>query len=200
MTVTPTAPPKDQFIERSRSSANFDSGRNLLEVNELKMHFPLTQGIIFQRQVGAVRAVDGIDFFVEKGETLGLVGESGCGKSTTGRAILQLYKPTSGSVKFEGTELTDLGRERMRRMRREMQIVFQDPYSSLDPRMTVGDIVGEPLIVHGIGTKRDRKIRIRELLDVVGFNPSYTTATRTSSRVGSGSASASPARSPSARS
>ena len=112
MTMTPTAPPKDEFIERSRSTAAFDSGRNLLEVAALKMHFPLTQGIIFQRQVGAVRAVDGIDFFVEKGETLGLVGESGCGKSTTGRAILQLYKPTAGSVKFDGTELTTLCTER----------------------------------------------------------------------------------------
>src|SRR5687767_15958999 len=105
MTVT-TPPKKDEFIQRSRSTATMDSGSNLLEVSALKMHFPLTQGIIFQRQVGAVRAVDGIDFFVEKGETLGLVGESGCGKSTTGRAILRLYKPTAGSVRLDGTELT----------------------------------------------------------------------------------------------
>ena len=118
--TTNTTPPKDEFIQRSRSSATAESGRNLLTVAALKMHFPLTQGIIFQRQVGAVRAVDGIDFFVEKGETLGLVGESGCGKSTTGRAILQLYKPTAGSVKFDGTELTTLGGEQMRRMRRRM--------------------------------------------------------------------------------
>ena len=121
-----------------------------------------------------MRAVDGVSFDVAEGETLGLVGESGSGKSTTGYCILQLMKPTSGSVRFEGTELIGLGREAMRKMRREMQIVFQDPYSSLDPRMTVGDIVGEPLVVHGIGSRRDRGARIRELLDVVGFNPSYT--------------------------
>src|SRR5437879_12255249 len=110
----------DQFIQRGRSPAASDSGKNLLDVKALKMHFPLTQGIVFQRQVGAVRAVDGIDFFVEKGETLGLVGESGCGKSTTGRAILQLYKPTAGEVKFDNIELTTLGGEQMRRMRRRI--------------------------------------------------------------------------------
>ena len=178
MTVTPTlppsGPPKDQFIERSRSSATFDSGRNLLEVSALKMHFPLTQGIIFQRQVGAVRAVDGIDFFVEKGETLGLVGESGCGKSTTGRAILQLYKPTSGSVKFEGTELTTLGGEQMRKMRRRMQMIFQDPYASLNPRMTVGNIIGEPLEVHHLAAGKAKTERVQELLKVVGLNPYFT--------------------------
>src|ERR671937_545292 len=120
-------------------------GRALVEVENLVMHFPLTQGIIFQRQVGAVRAVDGISFFVEKGETLGLVGESGCGKSTTGRALLQLYQPTAGSVRFGGTELTTLKGESLRRMRRRMQMIFQDPYASLNPRMTVGDIIGEPI-------------------------------------------------------
>src|SRR5256884_9874649 len=111
MAVTPATP---EFV-RTRSTATAESGRNLLDVKALKMHFPLTQGIIFQRQVGAVRAVDGIDFFVEKGETLGLVGESGCGKSTTGRAILQLYKPTAGAVLFDGTELTKLGGEEIGR-------------------------------------------------------------------------------------
>ncbi len=146
----------------------------LLTVTDLTKHFPIRAGVLFERRVGEVRAVDGVSFDIVAGETLGLVGESGSGKSTTGYCILQLLKPTSGSVRFEGTELTDLGREEMRRMRREMQIVFQDPYSSLDPRMTVGDIVGEPLIVHGIGTRRDRSARIRELLDVVGFNPTYT--------------------------
>jgi oligopeptide transport system ATP-binding protein len=146
----------------------------LLSVTELHKHFPVREGLLIERKVGEVRAVDGVSFDVQPGETLGLVGESGSGKSTTGYCILQLLKPTSGSIKFEGTELTDLGREEMRRMRREMQIVFQDPYSSLDPRMTVGDIVGEPLIVHGIGTRRDRSARIRDLLDVVGFNPSFT--------------------------
>ena len=146
MTVTQSPSTPSGFIERSRSTATAGSGKNLLEVTALKMHFPLTQGIIFQRQIGAVRAVDGVDFFVEKGETLGLVGESGCGKSTTGRAILQLYKPTSGSVKFDGTELTTLPGEQMRRMRRRMQMIFQDPYASLNPRMTVGNIIGRSCV------------------------------------------------------
>src|SRR5260221_12405695 len=113
-------------FEKVRSTATAGSGKNILEVSGLTMHFPLTQGIIFQRQVGAVRAVDGIDFFVEKGETLGLVGESGCGKSTTGRAILQLYKPTSGAAVFDGAELTKLGGGSMRKMRRLMQMIFRD--------------------------------------------------------------------------
>jgi oligopeptide transport system ATP-binding protein len=172
--TTNTTPPKDEFIQRSRSTARADSGNNLLTVQALKMHFPLTQGIIFQRQVGAVRAVDGIDFFVEKGETLGLVGESGCGKSTTGRAILQLYKPTSGSVKFDGTELTTLPGEQMRRMRRRMQMIFQDPYASLNPRMTVGNIIGEPLEVHNLAKGRAKTERVQELLKIVGLNPYFT--------------------------
>jgi ABC-type oligopeptide transport system ATPase subunit len=146
----------------------------LLEVTELHKHFPIREGLLIERKVGEVRAVDGVSFDIAEGETLGLVGESGSGKSTTGYCVLQLLKPTSGSIRFEGTELTTLGREALRRMRREMQIVFQDPYSSLDPRMTVGDIVAEPLVVHGIGSRRERGARVRELLDVVGFNPSFT--------------------------
>jgi oligopeptide transport system ATP-binding protein len=146
----------------------------LLSVRDLHKHFPVKKGLLIARTVGEVKAVDGVSFDIEPGKTLGLVGESGSGKSTTGYCILQLIKPTSGSIRFMGKELTEVGREELRRTRREMQIVFQDPYSSLDPRMTVGDIVGEPLIVHGIGTRRDRSARIRELLDVVGFNPSYT--------------------------
>lgn len=146
----------------------------LLKVTDLHKHFPIREGLLIERKVGEVRAVDGVSFEVQPGETLSLVGESGSGKSTTGYCVLQLLKPTSGSIEFEGTELTTLRREEMRRMRREMQIVFQDPYSSLDPRMTVGDIVGEPLVVHGIGTRRDRSARIRDLLDVVGFDPGYT--------------------------
>ncbi|HEY7794576.1 MAG TPA: ATP-binding cassette domain-containing protein [Gaiellaceae bacterium] len=146
----------------------------LLQVTDLHKHFPIREGLIVERKVGEVKAVNGVSFDIAQGETLGLVGESGSGKSTTGYCILQLLKPTSGSVKFEGRELTELGREELRRMRREMQIIFQDPYSSLDPRMTVGDIVGEPLVVHGIGNRKERSLRIRELLDLVGFNPSFT--------------------------
>ena len=146
----------------------------LLEVKNLVKRFPIRAGLLIERTVGEIAAVNDITFEIAAGETLGLVGESGSGKSTAGYCVLQLLKPTSGSVRFEGTELTELGREDMRKMRREMQIVFQDPYSSLDPRMTVGDIVAEPLIVHGIGTRKDRGIRIRELLDVVGFDPSFT--------------------------
>jgi oligopeptide transport system ATP-binding protein len=146
----------------------------LLSVRELHKHFPVKKGLLIARTVGEVKAVDGVSFEIEAGKTLGLVGESGSGKSTTGFCILQLLKPTSGSIRFMGKELTELGREELRRTRREMQIVFQDPYSSLDPRMTVGNIVGEPLAVHGIGTRRDRRGRVRELLDVVGFNPDFT--------------------------
>ena len=115
-----------------------------------------------------------MSFQIAEGETLGLVGESGSGKSTTGYCILQLLKPTSGSVRFMGRELTELGREELRRMRREMQIVFQDPYASLDPRMTVGDIVAEPLVVHAVGSRRARRETVRSLLEVVGFNPEFT--------------------------
>jgi oligopeptide transport system ATP-binding protein len=149
-------------------------GAKLLEVRDLKMHFPITRGIIFQRQVGAIKAVDGIDFEMYRGETLGLVGESGCGKSTTGRAILQLHRPTDGSVLFEGKELTKTKGEELRRMRRRMQMIFQDPYASLNPRMTVGSIIGEPLEVHGIGnTKKERQERVQELLKTVGLNPYF---------------------------
>ena len=146
----------------------------LLEVRDLTKHFPVRKGILFERQVGEVKAVDGVSFSIPEGHTLGLVGESGSGKSTTGYCILQLLKPTSGSVRFQGRELTELDREELRRMRREMQIVFQDPYSSLDPRMTVGGIVAEPLEVHGMGTRRGRRETVRRLLEVVGFNPNYT--------------------------
>jgi oligopeptide transport system ATP-binding protein len=146
----------------------------LLEVKDLTKHFPVKSGILVEHTVGHVKAVDGVSFDIREGETLGLVGESGSGKSTTGYCILQLLKPTSGSVQFMGRELTELGREDVRKMRREMQIVFQDPYSSLDPRMTVGDIVAEPLQVHSVGSRRSRRATVRQLLDVVGFNPNYT--------------------------
>ena len=149
----------------------------LLRVEGLKMYFPITKGVIVQRHVGDIKAVDGIDFFIRGGETLGLVGESGCGKSTTGRAILQLYRPTAGRVFFrdegEDLELTNIKGEQLRRMRRKMQMIFQDPYASLNPRMTVGNIVGEPLEVHNISRGRERRERVQELLQVVGLNPYF---------------------------
>jgi ABC-type oligopeptide transport system ATPase subunit len=149
------------------------NGAPLLEVTDLEKYFPIKSGLLIDRTVDYVRAVDGVSFQIRQGETLGLVGESGSGKSTTGYCILRLLEPTGGSIRFEGRELTTLGREDMRKVRRELQIVFQDPYASLDPRMTVGDIVAEPLAVHGIGSRRDRRSRVRELLDVVGFDPSF---------------------------
>lgn len=149
-------------------------GDVLLQVRDLQMHFPITRGIVFQRQVGAIKAVDGINFDLYRGETLGLVGESGCGKSTTGRAILQLHRPTAGHVLFEGTDLTETKGEALRKMRRRMQMIFQDPYASLNPRMTVGSIIGEPLEVHSIGSSRkDRQERVQELLKTVGLNPYF---------------------------
>jgi oligopeptide transport system ATP-binding protein len=145
----------------------------LLEVRNLVMHFPLTQGIIFQRRVGAVKAVDGISFTVRRGETLGLVGESGCGKSTTGRAILQLYKPTAGEVIFNGTDLTRLSAGEMRKQRKYLQMIFQDPYASLNPRMTVGAIIAEPMQIHNLAPKAERLARVQELLETVGLNPYF---------------------------
>jgi oligopeptide transport system ATP-binding protein len=144
----------------------------LLRVEDLMMHFPIYRGVI-QRQVGAVRAVDGITFDIKRGETLGLVGESGCGKSTTGRTILQLYRPTAGSVNFDGVDLVHLKGEELRRMRRKMQMIFQDPYASLNPRMTVSDIVGEPLMVHNVATAKEIQERVQHLLQVVNLNPSF---------------------------
>ena len=146
----------------------------LVEVNNLKMHFPIFRGIVIQRRVGAVKAVDGINFVVRKGETLGLVGESGCGKTTTGRAILQLYRPTEGEVLFEGADLCKMTGETLRHMRRKMQMIFQDPYASLNPRMTVGDIIGEPIEIHKLApNKKARMERVQELLRVVGLNPYF---------------------------
>jgi oligopeptide transport system ATP-binding protein len=145
----------------------------LLAVEDLRKEFPVKSGFLIERVTRTVKAVDGVSFSIPEGHTMGLVGESGSGKSTTGYCVLQLLKPTAGSVRFKGQELTTLGGGELRRLRRDMQIVFQDPYSSLDPRMTVGDIVTEPLEIHGIGTRRDRRSRVRELLDVVGFNPDF---------------------------
>jgi oligopeptide transport system ATP-binding protein len=146
----------------------------LLTVTNLEKHFPVRRGVLIERTVDHVKAVDGVSFAIPEGKTLGLVGESGSGKSTTGYCILQLIRPTAGSVRFQGRELTELKGEDLRKIRQDMQIVFQDPYSSLDPRMTVGSIVAEPLEVHGIGTRRGRRETVRRLLEVVGFNPNYT--------------------------
>ncbi|MBP9040879.1 MAG: ABC transporter ATP-binding protein [Anaerolineaceae bacterium] len=144
----------------------------LIKVEDLVMHFPIYRGVI-RRQVGAVHAVDGISFEVYQGETLGLVGESGCGKSTTGRTILQLYKPTAGNVYFKDKNLVKLKPEAMRMMRREMQMIFQDPYASLNPRMTVRDIIGEPLMAFGEGTSKEIDDRVASLLDLVKLNKDF---------------------------
>ncbi len=144
----------------------------LLRVRNLKKHFPITGGLL-NRRVGAVKAVDGISFEIKLGETLGLVGESGCGKSTTGRAILQLQRPTSGQVFFEDHELTQLSPAELRWLRPKMQMIFQDPYSSLNPRHSVGKIVGEPLVIHGIMKGKELEDRVAELLNLVGMNPAY---------------------------
>jgi oligopeptide transport system ATP-binding protein len=145
----------------------------LVEASHLKVHFPITAGF-FQRTVGAVRAVDDISFDIRKGETLGLVGESGCGKSTTGRALIRLRELTEGVVKFDGVDLTTLKRDQLRKMRRRMQIIFQDPYSSLNPRMTVGSIISEPIETHNLATGKAKLDRVKELLALVGLNPNYT--------------------------
>lgn len=146
----------------------------LLRVEHLVKHFPITRGIIFQKQIGAVHAVDDISFDIHRGETLGLVGESGCGKSTTGRTIIQLYRPTSGKVYFEGVDLVSLKGDDLRRMRRKMQMIFQDPYASLNPRMTVGDIIGEPLIIHKVASGKEVQERVEHLLELVGLNPAFS--------------------------
>ncbi|RLT44468.1 MAG: dipeptide ABC transporter ATP-binding protein [Chloroflexi bacterium] len=149
------------------------TGDTLVEVKNLKMYFPVTSGSFLQRKVADVKAVDDVSFFVRRGETLGLVGESGCGKSTTGRALLQLYRPTGGSVNFDGTELTTLGGGDLRRFRRRMQMIFQDPYSSLNPRMNVKSIVAEPMQIHGLHKGAEREDRINYILNAVGLNPYF---------------------------
>ncbi|HNV35178.1 MAG TPA: ABC transporter ATP-binding protein [Bacillota bacterium] len=145
----------------------------LLKVENLVKHFPITRGVLRKRQVAAVRAVDGISFYVNKGETLGLVGESGCGKSTTGKVIIRLEEPTSGKAYYDGKDIFALSRERMREIRRELQMVFQDPYASLNPRMQVGEIIAEPLIVHNLASGKAREDRVVELLETVGLNATH---------------------------
>ena len=145
----------------------------LVEVRRLKKYFPITRGVIIQRHIGDIKAVDGVSFEIYKGETLGLVGETGSGKTTVGRTMLQLYEPTDGQVVFDNTDLVNLGGGDLRRMRRRMQMIFQDPYASLNPRMTVGSIVGEPLEVHGVARGREKRERVQELLALVGLNPYF---------------------------
>ena len=150
------------------------TGEPLVEVRDLVKHFPLTKGVVFQRQYGAVRAVDGVTFDVYEGETLGLVGESGCGKSTTARLITRLLDPTSGSVRYRGRDIAPLSRSQLLPLRREMQMIFQDPYSSLNPRQTVGSIIGEPFIIHDVErNEAKRRKLVQELMERVGLNPEH---------------------------
>ncbi|WNI19759.1 ABC transporter ATP-binding protein [Actinacidiphila sp. ITFR-21] len=146
----------------------------ILRIRGLVKHFPLTRGIVFKKQVGAVKAVDGVTFDLFAGETLGIVGESGCGKSTVARLLMNLEQPTAGEVLYKGEDITKLGGRALKAVRRNIQMVFQDPYTSLNPRMTVGDIIGEPFDIHPeVAPRGDRRRRVRELLDVVGLNPEY---------------------------
>jgi oligopeptide/dipeptide ABC transporter ATP-binding protein len=175
-----------QEITTQGTSSGIDMPEDyLLQVDKLVKHFPITKGIFFRKQVGAVQAVSDVSFHIKKGETLGLVGESGCGKSTTARAILRLLEPTSGKVLYrtsfgggddeaEVIDIASASKDELRRLRRDIQIVFQDPYASLNPRMTVASIIAEPLVVHGIGDQADRVDRVKELLKVVGLNPEHT--------------------------
>src|SRR5881398_3431339 len=154
-------------------ATNGRSGNELLAVEDVKKYFPITRGIIFQKEIASVKAVDGVNFTVNQGETLGIVGESGCGKSTLARCIMRLLDTTDGRLQFDGRDITKLSRAAMRPIRREMTMIFQDPYASLNPRKRVGFIIGEPLEVHGLGTSAEIKRRVQELLEVVGLNPEH---------------------------
>ena len=154
--------------------ASRPAGEPLVEVRDLVKHFPITSGFLVTRAVGAVKAVDGVSFDVMRGETFGIVGESGCGKSTTARLVLRLMDPTSGSIRFDGREIAGLKRNEIKPLRREMQMIFQDPYSSLNPRRTVGAIISEPFSIHGLNEgEGERKRAVQELMDLVGLNPEH---------------------------
>jgi oligopeptide transport system ATP-binding protein len=155
------------------SENNVSQNNVLVQVRDLKMHFPITSGIVIQRQVAAVQAVDGVTFDIYHGETLGLVGESGCGKTTAGRTILQLYRPTAGQVIFDGTDLTAIKGEALRKTRQRMQMIFQDPFASLNPRMTIARIISEPLRTHKLAAGKARTERVQELMRIVRLNPRF---------------------------
>ena len=159
----------------ARDAASGEDRREpLVEVTDLVKHFPITKGIVMTKQIGAVKAVDGISFDVKRGETLGIVGESGCGKSTTARLLMRLMVPTSGSIRFEGREIATIKGSELKDMRREMQMIFQDPYSSLNPRKTIGTIISEPYTIHGMHTgSGERKKAVQEIMDIVGLNPEH---------------------------
>ncbi len=160
--------------QASKTPTAGPDNNTIVKLDEIRMHFPVTSGIVFQRKVGEVKAVDGVSFDIRRGETLGLVGESGCGKTTLGRVVLMLYKPTAGQVQFEGQELTRMRAGDIRRMRRRMQMIFQDPYASLNPRMSIGAIIAEPIVIHSLAKSRnERRERVQELMRTVGLNPYY---------------------------
>ena len=167
-----TAPSLNETRPVEATAQPQTNGRNLVDVVNLKVYFPIRAGM-FQRTIGSVKAVDDISFEVRRGETLGLVGESGCGKSTTGRAVIRLREPTDGHVLFDGTDLGKIDKNKLRRMRRRMQIIFQDPYSSLDPRMTVNSIISEPIETHNLMKGKKKRERVAELLEMVGLDPRY---------------------------
>jgi oligopeptide/dipeptide ABC transporter ATP-binding protein len=167
-------PPAGDPVPVDGAHTGAGSAEPLVEVRDLVKHFPITQGIIVQRKQGAVKAVDGVNFDVMRGETLGIVGETGCGKSTTARLVMRLLEPTSGEVRFEGVDITHAKGARLKAVRREMQMIFQDPYSSLNPRKTVGSIIAEPFAIHGLEKDRaQRKLRVQELLEMVGMSPEH---------------------------
>jgi oligopeptide/dipeptide ABC transporter ATP-binding protein len=170
----PTSARLEAGTPRPDGAAAPSSTGTLVEVRDLVKHFPITRGIIFQRKIGAVRAVDGVSFDVRRGETLGIVGETGCGKSTTAKLMMRLYDVTSGELRFDGQDITHLRGGHLKAIRREMQIIFQDPYSSLNPRKTVGSIIGEPFAIHGLlEEKGARKRTVQELMETVGLNPEH---------------------------
>ncbi|MEO6206232.1 MAG: ATP-binding cassette domain-containing protein, partial [Mycobacteriales bacterium] len=169
MTVTPDSPE----LDHAGRTVNTQKGEVLLRVENAVKHFPIKQGILFQKEIGRVHAVDGVDLEVRSGETLGLVGETGCGKSTLARVIAGLYPLTSGQITFDGQDITNLKRSAMRPFRRDIQMIFQDPYGSLNPRRRVGSIIGDPYDIHGISSGDERKKQVQELMEVVGLNPEH---------------------------